>query len=353
MDSRSSDEADLARLLEELENSDGTIRERAALAVSKVNLEPMTAVAIYLRLLADSESEIRGIAATALGSLGPLATESVPYLRRMMQDDWSGEVCIAAAKALWKIDDRTTEEAIQLLTPVVMNLDSSERREAAAALSEIGLPAKTAIDGLVEQLVVSFESGDVTDGCFWALEIIWLLQDLGGCTVEQLRRLIAVDENFEHLEIAMNLVEHRPSIPTEFILHFMEHTNDDDAHLHLLRILEGRTDWTTEQALPAFKQAIRRTIGHPMEPDNSFSCIQLLDQRSDCTAEQLILLFEEHYFEIHNEWFILDAIEPRLATYPSSRLAELLTEIQCPQVRAILDRELKKRDAPAVSVDDG
>lgn len=41
--------------------------------------------------------------------------------------------------------------------------------------------------------------------------------------------------------------------------------------------------------------------------------------------------------------------ERRLPTYPSSRLAELLTEIQKNEARAILSQELKKRDALAVS----
>jgi|GEM_PF-2011285 len=353
MDSRSDDEADLARLLEELENSDGSIRERAALEVSKVNLEPMTAVAIYLRLLADSESEIRGLAATSLGSLGPLASESVPHLRRMMRDDWSGEVRIAAAKALWKIDDRTTEEAIQLLTPVVMNLDSGERWEAAAALSEIGLPAKTAIDGLVEHFVASFEHGpedSYYDGYFSRIDIINLLEELGGCTVEQLRRLIAVSEWEGHPEIVMNLMKNRPDIPTDFILHFIEHTQDEDAHRQLLGILDGRTDWTTEQALPAFEHAICFDLGEPLDT-NAWHCINLLDKRNDCSAEHLVILYEKYWSR--NDCLgevIFHAIERRLAIYPSSRITDRITEVlaksQNSQARGILDRELKKRDTP-------
>lgn len=347
MDSHPNGDTDLPRLLEELENADDSVRKRAALELSKVNLEPMTAVVAYLRLLADSESEIRGIAAAALGSLGPLAKESVTQLRRVIQDDWSDEVRIAAAKALWKIDDRTTEESIQSLVSVVMKQGHCESCEAAAALSEIGLPAKAAIDGLVEHLVESFENDSEDHSS--KIDTIYLMKELGGCNVEQLHRLILVDQLAGHLQIAMNLVEHRPELPTEFILHFIEHTVNDDAHNHLLGILEGRNDWTPEQALPAFEQAIRSDLDHPQEPPNTWHCIKMLDQRSDCTAEHLLMLFAAHCVEIDNEWSILAAIERRLQAYPSSRLTELLTENHGSKVRAILDSELKKRDAPAVS----
>ncbi|WP_445306725.1 HEAT repeat domain-containing protein [Microcoleus vaginatus] len=143
-----SDEA-IPELLKLVEHSDSDVRRMAADALGKIGDEK--AIPGLLKLVEDSESDVRSSAAYALGKIGD--GKAIPALLKLVEDS-SYFVRSSAAYALGKIGD---EKAIPGLLKLVEHSDSDVRRVAADALAKIG--DKKAIPGLLK--LVEHSDSDV------------------------------------------------------------------------------------------------------------------------------------------------------------------------------------------------
>ncbi len=102
--------------------------------------------------LADPDPNARAVAASRLGQLGPKAAAVVPLLIRALEDDGYPDVgepvWILAAKALGKMGP----EAVPQLIEPLGSPDPHVAKGAAAALGDIGPPAKEAVGPLIAAL---------------------------------------------------------------------------------------------------------------------------------------------------------------------------------------------------------
>jgi len=134
-----SDEA-IARLLKLLEDSDSDVRSSAAYALG--NIGDDRAMTALLKLVEHSDSYVRSRAADALGNIGDQKT--MTGLLKLVEDS-QPNVRIVAARTLGKIGDY---QAITALLKLVKDSDSFVRWSAAEALGQIG--DEQAIPGLLK-----------------------------------------------------------------------------------------------------------------------------------------------------------------------------------------------------------
>ena len=93
-----------------------------------------------IRELQDTDSDVRSIAAVALGEIGPEAEDAVPILIKLLQDqDAEGFVRANAATALGKIGEGASK-AVPALINALRDQDKYVRKDAAEALEKIGTP---------------------------------------------------------------------------------------------------------------------------------------------------------------------------------------------------------------------
>ncbi len=90
-------------LAEGVAERQSTKRMRAIVAVGTIGIRP-EAVKLIEAALGDKDSAVRETAATTLGEIK--SRRSIPRLQQAL-DDKSGGVCLAAAKALWDMGDRS------------------------------------------------------------------------------------------------------------------------------------------------------------------------------------------------------------------------------------------------------
>ncbi|MEG4493943.1 HEAT repeat domain-containing protein, partial [Microcoleus sp. D3_18_C4] len=143
-----SDEA-IPELLKLVEHSDSDVRRMAAYALG--NIGDAQAIPGLLKLVEDSDSHVRRSAADALGAIGD--EQAIPGLLKLVEDSDS-HVRRSAADALGAIGD---EQAIPGLLKLVEHSDSDVRRRAADALGAIG--DEQAIPGLLK--LVEHSDSDV------------------------------------------------------------------------------------------------------------------------------------------------------------------------------------------------
>jgi HEAT repeat protein len=136
-----SDEA-IPRLLKLVEDSDSDVRWSAVSALGAIG--DAEAIPGLLKLVEHSDSDVRRRAADALGKIGD--AHAIPGLLKLVEHSDS-DVRRMAADALGKIGD---EKAIPVLLKLLEDSDSSVRSSAAGALGKIG--DAQAIPGLLKLL---------------------------------------------------------------------------------------------------------------------------------------------------------------------------------------------------------
>ena len=134
-----SDDA-IPRLLKLVEDSDSDVRSGAVYALGAIGSE--VAISELFKLVEDSDSEVRSSVAYAFGEIGDKA--AISELFKLVEDSDS-EVRWSVADALGKIGDKA---AIEGLLKLIEDSDSDVRWSAAEALCKIG--DKAAIPGLLE-----------------------------------------------------------------------------------------------------------------------------------------------------------------------------------------------------------
>jgi HEAT repeat protein len=123
------DDRAIPGLLKLVEDSDSDVRRSAADALGKIG--DAQAIPGLLKLVEDSDSDVRRSAADALGKIGD--AQAIPGLLKLVEDSDS-DVRRSAADALGKIGD---DQAIPGLLKLVEDSDSDVRRMAADALGKI------------------------------------------------------------------------------------------------------------------------------------------------------------------------------------------------------------------------
>ncbi len=126
--------------LNELKNSDDTIREQAAVKLGE--LGDLSALQALIKVLADPDSDVRYAATTALGKLGGEST--IRPLTRLLNHDDDPDVQAAAAIALGKIGFSAPTSAL------IEQLNHSDRFVRAGVLNALGrLKASAAVSKIV------------------------------------------------------------------------------------------------------------------------------------------------------------------------------------------------------------
>jgi HEAT repeat protein len=149
----------LPSLIEEFHTTDSGIRANAANAVGLLGLDEKNlkaGVTGLTRLLKDTQAVVRLQAVTALGHIGPAASDSVPALATAGKDPTSWEIRKAAAFALGAVgQDRSGPDtrAVTALVTALSDAGAPVRLEAVRSLLRLGPPAqaatrKSAIQGL-------------------------------------------------------------------------------------------------------------------------------------------------------------------------------------------------------------
>ncbi|MGV9456656.1 HEAT repeat domain-containing protein [Streptomyces sp. NPDC003635] len=124
----------------------------AAAALLSVEEEPSAVLPVLLSELADPEARRWGVAAEALGRLGPVSEAALPELRRAAESAGSAEQRATAAGALWRIGGET-ETALPVLRSV-WGEKPHLRRSVAACLRAMG-PAGAPLRDLLETELVT------------------------------------------------------------------------------------------------------------------------------------------------------------------------------------------------------
>ncbi len=105
-------------------------------------------VAKVEQLLGDGDFELRGLAALALGKLGPRARGAVPGLARLLSEDKEAAVRLKAVTALQSLGAENPPAAVPALSQALRDGSSQVRLEAAVALAAIGPQAAEAVPNL-------------------------------------------------------------------------------------------------------------------------------------------------------------------------------------------------------------
>jgi HEAT repeat protein len=118
------------------------------------------ALPVLLEILRAGESRSRELAAEAVGAIGAGAKSAAPALVAAIRDDDPG-VRVAVARALWRVDGSRVEESVAAFVEVLggrakggpgERISSRASEAAAAALGEVGPPARGAEQVLIEAL---------------------------------------------------------------------------------------------------------------------------------------------------------------------------------------------------------
>ena len=139
-------------LIKLLKNTDTNVRHAAVQALGRIGPEAKAAVPALTELLKDKNDQVRQAAAQSLGNVGPEAGVAVPALTELLKakDKWDRQ---AAARALGDIGAGAST-AVPALTELLNDKDDQVRHAAAHSLGKIGPQARTAIPALTELLKV-------------------------------------------------------------------------------------------------------------------------------------------------------------------------------------------------------
>jgi HEAT repeat protein len=145
--------AAVTELIQALALPDRFVRREAVWGLAKLGPEAAPAIPALARALADRDASVRKGAARALGLLGRVARPAIPFLIRALKDT-DLLFCRMAAWALGKIGSA----AVDALVAALSSHDKFIRREAAWALGQIGPEAAVAVHKLIAILKVSSET---------------------------------------------------------------------------------------------------------------------------------------------------------------------------------------------------
>jgi HEAT repeat protein len=144
--------------IERLNNGDSSVRCTAATALGKIGRRAEKAVPALIKALRDKNGGVQENAAWAIGRIGKPAEEGIPSLLQMLKND-DAYLRIQAAYALGRICRsnygqvaRGVKTIVGPLAHALKDIDSRVRRQAAAALVDIGPEAKEAATALVAAL---------------------------------------------------------------------------------------------------------------------------------------------------------------------------------------------------------
>jgi HEAT repeat protein len=157
-----------------LNGADDELAHDILLTLGQIGPQARSATPELIKVLRDEKSELRVPAAFALGNLH--AREAIPDLKKLIQDDRDEEtrLPLVAAGALVLMDSENKESVKLALPKLIAALDDKSemvRREAAAALRQIGPAASSAAPALARGLRDSQSSV--------AGEFLWALTALG------------------------------------------------------------------------------------------------------------------------------------------------------------------------------
>jgi HEAT repeat protein len=127
------------------------VREQACRACAEVGGARVVPITTLTDRLKDESPSVRKLAAEALGMAAANGQAAVPDLRSTLQDK-DGLVRVSAALALWRLDNKAADVVHMLAKWAAAKEVENERtrREAAAALGEIGPDARPAIGVLTQ-----------------------------------------------------------------------------------------------------------------------------------------------------------------------------------------------------------
>lgn len=135
-------------LLEAMKSRDATTRCEAAFALWKVNHDPK-ALEVFRKALKHEDDDIRQLALSALGQIGPAARSTLPAVKESLRDDVEA-VRANAAVTLGHLDN--SQATIKTLIDLLRDDAVEVRLGAALALAQIGPPARAAVPQLEEAL---------------------------------------------------------------------------------------------------------------------------------------------------------------------------------------------------------
>jgi HEAT repeat protein len=122
------------------------VRLMAALALGHVGPEAEPAVPALTELLSDPSADVRVAAAEALGKVGPAARPAVPAMAALLKEDQPARV-VRVLKALRRLPG-ANHEAIPAFVEATRHADAETRENAAEALGEAGDAARDAVPAL-------------------------------------------------------------------------------------------------------------------------------------------------------------------------------------------------------------
>jgi HEAT repeat protein len=161
------------QLVAALHGADEEMARDIMLTLGHIGPQAKSATPELIKVLRDEQSKLRVPAAFALGNM--LARDAIPDLRKLIQDkDEETQLPLVAAGALVLIDSENKESVNLALPKLIAALDDKSemvRREAAAALRQIGPAASSAAPALARSL--RDEKSSV------AAEFLWTLTALG------------------------------------------------------------------------------------------------------------------------------------------------------------------------------
>jgi HEAT repeat protein len=155
-----------------LHDGDDIVRAEALRALLHAGAPPATDVAALEGALASEVEAVRCHAAIALGELGPEGRPAVPALIHACLWDAEPAVRVAAAMALWKVDQRKRALVLHVLTRALDNTSELICWAAAECLGQMGPAARDAVPALRRALGKSYRLSLITTSVRLALDRI-------------------------------------------------------------------------------------------------------------------------------------------------------------------------------------
>jgi len=155
------------------EPDDLQFRREVLMTLAALGPRAKPAISTLVDALDTNDSELRGLAAFALGKMGPEAADAVPALRKRLRDGLGSGNPTPIVWALLNIlpeDQPIKVMAVPLLRRALSHQEDFVRAEAAQALGRIGAPAQVAVDDL--KPLLEDESPVVRDAAATAIEAL-------------------------------------------------------------------------------------------------------------------------------------------------------------------------------------
>jgi len=146
-------------------DSSGTVRGRAAVALIEIDPTGAEVISALAEALGDKAYGVRHTVAKVLGTCGPAAKAAIPALEKALKDERK-EVKRAAALALGKIG----KDAVPVLEKALGTNDPFVRRYAARALGNVGDGAAGSVNDFVKALADT--DAEVRREAVWSLGLI-------------------------------------------------------------------------------------------------------------------------------------------------------------------------------------